>query len=162
MKGIKSIHQQRIEEFMRRADGLAPGKQGIPEKPEVPAEAVRCLRARLILEEAIETVIALGFNISATLNGSFILSADTLWLHPNDSKQIELHGIADGCADLSVVTIGTLSACGLPDEPILREVDENNLAKFRPGHSVDEHGKLVKPPDHQPPDLAGIISRIAG
>ena len=65
--------------------------------------------------------------------------------------------IADGCADLSVVTIGTLSACGIADEMLLGVVDANNLAKFGPGHSIREDGKLIKPKNHKPPDIAQLL-----
>ena len=163
---MKTDHQQRIEEFMRKVEGLAPGKQGIPELPTYPTEAVRLLRARLILEEALETVLALGFHVLTNDCGEHVFDLDLLEFlpvvdHSEPTDEERLAMIADGCADLSVVTIGTLSACGLPDTPILEEVDRNNLAKFGPGHSVNVHGKLVKPPDHRPPDLLGVILSIA-
>jgi len=73
------------------------------------------------------------------------------------SHEPDLIEIADGCADISVVTIGTLSACGIDAEPLLELVDRNNLAKFGPGHSRREDGKLIKPPGHKPPDIAGLL-----
>ncbi len=114
------------------------------------------LRANLILEEAKETIEALGFEINlvpvheigygtrkeATLIEKF---------EPN------LKEIADGCADISVVTIGTLIACGIHDAELLKAVDRNNLDKFGPGHSIREDGKLIKPPGHKPPDILQIL-----
>jgi hypothetical protein len=68
--------------------------------------------------------------------------------------------LVDGCCDLSVVTIGTLSACGVSDDPFLMEVDQNNLDKFGDGHSYREDGKLIKPPDHQPPRIEELLEDI--
>jgi predicted HAD superfamily Cof-like phosphohydrolase len=68
--------------------------------------------------------------------------------------------VIDGCCDLKVVTTGTLSAFGLPDELFQEEVDTNNLAKFGPGGRRREDGKWVKPPNHKPPDIAGLLKRL--
>ncbi len=51
----QSSHQQRVEHFMRQA------RQPLPEEPSIPSEEIRRLRAKLILEEALETIKALGF-----------------------------------------------------------------------------------------------------
>lgn len=148
-------HQRRIEAFMIKAE------QEIPEKPCIPSEEVRLLRARLILEEALETVRALGFSIDfppetyredeicIEANGGDWPSDDLIRL--SDNLKPNLVEIADGCADISVVTIGTLSACGIKDNPILEEVDRSNLAKFRGDAHKNEHGKWVKPSNWKPP-----------
>lgn len=151
----RSGHQHRIDEFMRLAN------QELPQVPCVPSEDVRLLRAKLILEEAIETIKALGV-------GLWFIDGEGYWDfgdHEIVMDQVQftagfnpnLIEIADGCADLSVVTIGTLSACGIGDKDLLECVDRNNLAKFGPGHSIRADGKLVKPADHQPPDIAGVL-----
>ena len=49
----RSEHQQRVDEFMRLA------KQNLPAVPTEPSEEVRLLRAKLIFEEAVETIRAL-------------------------------------------------------------------------------------------------------
>lgn len=144
----RSGHQHRIDEFMRLA------KQELPKVPCVPSNEVLRLRAKLILEEALETVRAMG--IVVTRRGYEIEHVDQLeFLWTGDVP--DLIEIADGCADLSVVTIGTLSACGIGDKELLECVDRNNLDKFGPGHSIRADGKLVKPADHQPPDIAGVL-----
>lgn len=145
---LKTEHQQRIEEFMRKA------KQELPSAPTLPDEKTRKLRAKLIFEEALETIEALGFEVVQAPVGS-VVSIASVEFAP--SFVPDLSGIADGCADISVVTVGTLSACGIADAPLLRAVDENNLAKFGPGHSIREDGKLIKPPDHRPPDIAKVL-----
>jgi predicted HAD superfamily Cof-like phosphohydrolase len=50
-----------------------------------------------------------------------------------------------------VVTIGTLSACGISDIPLLMEVDDSNIAKFGP------NGK--RRPDPADPDVASVLKR---
>lgn len=102
---MKTAHQQRVEEFMRKAE------QEIPDAPCIPSEEVRLLRAKLILEEAVETVEALGFFVTMTDDG----------VKPAGRCESNLEQIADGCAGLSVVTIGTLSACGIHDEALLKK-----------------------------------------
>lgn len=143
----RSKHQQAIDTLMRKAE------QELPTVPRIPSEEVRILRAKLLLEEALETIEALGVHVD-----SGPLDALTY-----EDCEFEIRGepnlveIADGCADISVVTIGTLSACGISDCSLLKEVDDNNLKKFGPGGYRRSDGKWVKPPDHQPPDIAGLL-----
>lgn len=156
-----SVHQLNIDRFMRAA------QQDLPNTPTVPSLDIRVLRARLILEEALET-IQKGLQIKV-LTGTFRQELDikdmSYWpaKHwpggglPEVLSKPNLVEIADGCADLSVVTIGTLSACGISDEDILNEVDYNNLAKFGPDGYKDEHGKWIKPKDHQPPRIRELL-----
>jgi predicted HAD superfamily Cof-like phosphohydrolase len=139
----ESKHYRRVKDFMQKA------KQATPSHPTVPSLEVRKLRARLILEEALETVTALGFAPSAGID-----------LVQNDDT-INLVEVVDGCCDVMVVTTGTLIACGIPDVAVLRAVDENNLAKFAPGHSWDEYGKFIKPPGFKKVDLESVIFGIS-
>lgn len=132
-------HQRRVEQFM------AAAHQQLPILPVIPDAATRLLRARLILEEALETIYDLGCTVTRHMD-----------VELRDSHS-SLEAIADGCADLSVVTMGTLSACGLWDEPILRAIDLNNFAKFNGNYKFNE-GKLIKPIDHKPPQLSKIIT----
>lgn len=137
----KTIHQLRIEEFMRLAG------QDVPKSPTIPSEDVRLLRAKLILEEAIETIGALGFQ----------LSEKELQIIPYG--ECNILEVMDGCADISVVTIGTLSAFGVSDYGVLTEVDNANLRKFEPGSYKREDGKWVKPPNWTGPDIQGILEQ---
>lgn len=143
---MKSAHQLRVEELMFRAG------QELPVKPTMPSRDVRFLRAMLILEEAQETINALGFRIEQVVPGCLKLV---------DGEEPDLVQIVDGCADTIVVTTGTLSACGVMDMPILEAVDMNNLDKFGPGSYRREDGKWMKPPGHKPPDLKALIDRQA-
>lgn len=149
---METLHYQRVKSFMKKA------KQGTPAWPAVPDERTRILRARLILEEALETAEALGVQVS--VQGHLVGEDGQLSFTAHPTKKPDLVGIADGCADVSVVTTGTLVACGIPDHELLNLVDENNLAKFGPGHSFREDGKLIKPPHHRPPNITGLLQRL--
>ena len=143
---LKSESQKQIEEFMILA------KQNIPDVPTVPSVKERELRANLIIEEVLETIVkGLGFVVEIR-DGKVNLE------HIGDGDIVEL---IDGCCDIEVVTKGTLSAYGVPDRPFQTAVNLNNLAKFGPGHWLREDGKLMKPPGHKPPDIAGILADIS-
>lgn len=156
-----SDHYEDVLEFMTKA------KQNIRTTPTVPPLDERRLRASLILEEALETVHGLGFEL--VYDGDELQAPRTITQHDlgkdgfctlRECEVPDLVEIADGCADLSVVTIGTLIACGIPDLPLFRMVDRNNLEKFGPGHSIRPDGKLVKPPGHRSPDIKAILDQL--
>lgn len=159
---LKSIHQARVEQFMRLA------KQELPKTPTEPSEQVRILRAKLILEECITELIGKGLGVGIYWQvGDDLLSLEGIRnsLEFLCDKPFDMEQTADGCADAAVVITGTLSACGVPDEGLQQMVDENNLAKFGPGHYVADGtpekpgpvGKLIKPPGHTPPNILGYL-----
>jgi predicted HAD superfamily Cof-like phosphohydrolase len=150
-KGLKgqTAHQFRVERMMR---GFG---QEVPDRP-LPAEGhtdLRVLRARLIMEECLETIQD-GLRVEVGQRGQAVRFEHLAFeAKGGGADMIEL---ADGCADVSVVTIGTLSAFGIRDDPLLREVDGNNQAKIDTGRT-DEHGKFIKHPDHEPPKIAEVL-----
>jgi len=144
----KTKHQRRIEEFMIRGDQVAQVAQEVG----LPHDLIRRFRAGLILEEALELVRALGFFVEVRRVGDKT-PAELTYVGGAD-----LIGIADGCADLSVVTIGTLSACGIADDGLLKEVDLNNMSKVAEGvHHDPQTGKILKPPGWRPPDIERVL-----
>lgn len=152
---MKSNHQLRVEEFMRLAG------QAAPTNPTLPSLEVRKLRASLILEEALETIEALGFSVRIDNDTEYdteVVMGPNLYF--DDDYKPDMEGVIDGCCDLKVVTTGTLSALGLPDDLFQEEVDNNNLAKFGPGHSLRSDGKLIKPPDHKPPKIKELLETL--
>ena len=142
---MMTAHQQRIEEFMRKAG------QEIPAKPIMPSQEVRRLRANIFLEEALETIEGLGFQVvMKPFDGEIEVGPQV--------REPDIVEVVDGCGDLSVVTIGTLSAFGVKDEPILQAIDASNLQKFGPGsYRRESDGKWMKPPDHKAPDIMGCL-----
>lgn len=146
----KSAHQQRIEQFMDLAG------QEVPKAPVIPDEDTRLLRANLIFEEMLELFTGMGIRLKARFEGGRLTAEPEI----DPGGLPDLVEVLDGCADLSVVTTGTLSAFGVPDGELLRMVDKNNLAKFGPGGHRNKDGKWVKPPGHQPPDIRGLLQRL--
>lgn len=120
-------------------------RQSIPEKPYVmPNEETRFLRAKLIMEEALETVRGLGYNF---VDGHL----------SRREEGPSLEAIIDGCCDVNYVTTGTLVACGVPDMPHYAEVNHCNNSKFPLGEVfVNEYGKFLKPKGWVGPDHANV------
>lgn len=156
----RSAHQNRIEDFMQR------GGQEVPATPAIPSEKVRLLRAKLIFEECLETIKALGIEVYHDNP----LSARCITNHGNfdyqvSSNECDIVEVADGCADISVVTVGTLSAFGISDMDLFEAIDNSNLAKFAPGWYIADGteakpgpiGKIMKPKDWKKPDIFQLL-----
>lgn len=141
-------HYQRVQHFMQKAG------QSTPDELSIPDEQTRLLRARLIFEEALETIQALGASIQV-MDEDVTMESCRFTLN----KPVDIEGVADGCADISVVTMGTLIAFGIEDEDLLREVDEANLRKFGPGSYAREDGKWMKPQDWTPPNITRVLGQ---
>lgn len=130
MSREKTEHQQRVEAFMAKA------QQQVPDKPTMPTPEVRILRAKLIFEEAVRELIGEGLQVFIRLwdekNQAYHVITDPSCVLVFIARGVEpdMVKIADGAADTSVVTTGTLSACGIADRAIQEAVDESNLAKF--------------------------------
>jgi len=152
MKFKTTNHYARVRQLNAKID-----PDSAPSEITMPNAATRELRARLILEEAMETIDALGVSV---MNSKFNRNVTFSDLGLEATHEPDMVEIADGCADVSVVTIGTLVACGIPDRGLLELVDSNNLAKFGPGGYRREDGKWIKPPDHKPPEIARYLHRI--
>lgn len=157
-----SEHYKQVVEFMEKAG------QEVPTAPTEPSVEIRKLRARLILEEALETIRALGLSPYITIcdwdgeddyNREIELEEFSSFDF-NDDKPFDLKEVIDGCCDIKVVTTGTLIACGIPDEAAQRLVDESNLRKFGPGGYRRDDGKFIKPPDWIPPDWNNFIVKL--
>lgn len=133
--------QQQVKDMMLAFN------QECPETPTIPDLETRKLRAKLILEEALETIIALGIEpkirIYTRPNTDYGFDIQ-LNEHPFGTN---LKDILDGCEDLKVVTEGTLLACGLCvpnqicacgepscftaiDDPHFNEVMRSNMSKM--------------------------------
>lgn len=133
---------------------MALANQEVPEKPTMPDEATRRFRAKIILEEALETIAGLGFDV--------VMKPFDLELEVGPQvREPNMEEIVDGCADIIVVTTGTLSACGVADVAVQNEVDQANLRKFGPGSYKREDGKWMKPPDFRPPDIEAVLAAQA-
>lgn len=127
--------------------------QELPTSPIIPSLDVRQLRANLILEEALETIEGLGFDVEATMPDGELKCVEAFT--PNIVE------VVDGCVDVSVVTTGTLCAFGVSDLPIMEAVDAANLRKSGPGSYRRADGKWMKPPGFKPADILPLL-RVQG
>lgn len=131
------------------------------ETPGIPSTETRLLRARLILEEALEVVNALGFEMYC---GPFRLDMPNVTISPyhdlNPQKPIEpnLTEAIDGLCDLNYVSYGTADALGVDLDPFFEEVHASNLAKV--SGPKDAHGKQQKPPGWKPPRIKEMLEKI--
>lgn len=131
----------------------------------MPSWETRRLRSRLMIEEPLETVLALGVR---PMLGGVLLSKenfDAIEWH-NAEHLFDMAEAIDGCLDTEYVSVGTLMALGVPDVYHRQIVSAANLAKF-PGMKaiVDCNGKFQKPagwqsPNHSPnPRLPNVALR---
>ncbi len=104
-----------------------------PDKPTMPSLDVRILRKRLMKEELQELIDAMY-----------------------DEDMVE---IADGIADLLVVTFGTAVSYGINIEPIFNEIHRSNMTKRWKDGSIhhDEYGKVIKSPDYEPAIIEPLL-----
>jgi predicted HAD superfamily Cof-like phosphohydrolase len=102
---------------------------GVGNRPAAPDLDTLILREQLMREELTETI------------------------HASAAK--DPVGVADGCADLIYVAVGTAISWGIDLRPIWRIVHASNMAKAGGGRRDD--GKILKPPGWQAPDVAGIL-----
>ena len=120
-------------------------------RSEMERSDVRLLRARLILEEAIEVIDALGFHIE---DGHLV---------PTDGWTGDLKGyehLAKELADLKVVTYGTDDVFEIPAERAFNEVMRSNMSKLgedgNPVYRAD--GKVLKGPNYREADMHGVLT----
>lgn len=131
-------------------------KQTLPAVPyTVPCEDVRRLRAKLILEEALETVWALGFSIDVDYSELYSRGIDV------HDWSTSVEKVIDGCVDTIYVATGTLAAYGVPDLPHIIEVNRANDAKFPGGKAtLRSDGKFQKPEGWVGPDHARVRDSV--
>ena len=136
--------QSHVAEFHEATDST------VSEEPEIrDAE----LRAKLIMEEAVETVAALGYSVYAAIDERAIpgerphKSVATFSKTYNDPHLVDF---IDGMCDLIYVVCGSAVAAGVDLDPHFEEVHRANMTKLRGPKRED--GKQLKPADWQPPD----------
>ena len=140
-----------IEDHIYSVETLMIGaRQTVGRSLRTPSPEERILRARLIYEEALETIEALGVDF---VLGKFIDAG---------SENYNPEKVLDGACDLAVVTNGTLISCGLQAifPYALERVDQNNLTKVGPGAVWREDGKMLKPPGYKPVELSDLIEKV--
>jgi len=131
--------QDQVKEFM-----LAAGQE-CPVNPTGPSGNTRILRAKLILEEALEYCEAAGIDVFVNRSGepaNFCLS--DLDFYDTGKCNIDLVGVADAAADLLIVVQGMALSFGFDTDPIVDAVHENNITKFIDGYKAVDLKPIVK------------------
>lgn len=145
---------RRFHEAMHAKGAKAP--IGDAYNPGIIDRTDRELRARLILEEATEAIVALVGHVTAERMVSQRLSEIEQGVGVVMQDTIE---IAQELADVCVVTLGTAVAAGIDLAPVFDEVMAANERKVGPGARVREDGKLLKPEGWVGPDVAAVLAR---
>jgi predicted HAD superfamily Cof-like phosphohydrolase len=155
---FQSECQQRTEIFMKAAG------QTIRSRPGTPDEAERKLRAKLILEEALETIDGLGCQVYDYTNTRLLPKQHDLRIEVLPAGAFDLEAAIDGFIDLIVVATGGLSMIGVDDRPHQEEVDNANLRKIGPNGvcEIRDDGKLLKPAGWVGPDHVAVLDRHFG
>lgn len=118
-------------------------------------EGVRRLRILLILEETIETIVAMAPSLKGKIETLYremrlIVENAPLLCTPN------LPEVADGLGDLDYVVEGARIAFGINGRPIAEAIHEANMTKAS-GPVDPNTGKKLKPPGFVPPDVAKLL-----
>lgn len=141
--------QRLVREFMDRTP-----QSSASDTPTIPSIEVCELRAKLILEEALEFIRAQGLNIS---NYNHDVNINSLKVYNSVTREPDIVKTADALADLLYVVYGACVSWGIMIDPVFGAVHEANMRKFGPGSYQREDGKWMKPPDWQPPDLLSVL-----
>lgn len=142
----KTNWQARITEWMKVGGQCAPS---LPVREM--DRKTRKLRAKLIIEEALETCNALGVEVfTDTQDPVGTVEMDKLSFIDRP-EWVNAEEIVDGCCDTIVVTLGTLSALGVDAEVHMDEVLSANEAKYANGVIRNSDGKIMKPEGWTPP-----------
>lgn len=138
------------EHIMSVGTFMVKAGQEIRSEPGKPDDKVCIARAKLLLEETLETIAGLGVCITIKSDSGPHLNKEAKLDYVADAP-FNIVEVMDGVADIRVIATGTALACGfIPCATLQREVDINNLAKFRTDKDGyrNEAGKWVKPSDH--------------
>jgi|SRR6267142_3374116 len=141
--------QRQVREFHKAFD--------FPTSPAEPMLRTPELRANLIAEEAIETVIALvGTARAQTIVIGQLHQALQAATQAGETEP-SLERAIDGLCDLKYVTDGMAEDIGIDLEPFSDEVHRSNMSKV--GGTKREDGKLIKPATYSPPDIVGVLAK---
>lgn len=169
---------QQVKQFMQLF------KQSCPQSPIIPDLEVRKLRARLILEEALETIDALGIHFTILAKGypAVTWSCDVLTFEFHRGDEPNLVKVLDGICDLEYVNKGLAISCGIPENKLnaaFNEVHRSNMSKMWSEEQLEagkkkyptcivEHyggglyrllmdGKVIKSPTYSPANLEQFL-----
>lgn len=127
---IRSMHQQRVDEFNTKKGVRLPIAPFIPEDRQAILNQIR-----IIFDEVLELVNAAGVDLGVRYHGTgaggeIPVCKALLRYKNNPTRKVDIKEVADGFADVSVTITGLLSMFGISDLGLLEKVDESNLDKY--------------------------------
>lgn len=130
--------------------------QEVASAPTLGTEALRALRCRLLLEEVLEFIEASGCVIVHKGDGRMGVESMPTFDAPDMAR------MAHELADVQYVVAGAAVALGFPLEKVFAEVHAANMRKA-PGGKVERRadGKILKPADWRPADVAKLLEETA-
>ena len=180
-KRLFKDHQQMV------TDNMTTMLQPVPYMVGIPSNDVLILRAKLLLEETLETIEALGVavyvhNETRDCATEVCKGADFSFHKEKPTLIVE---VMDGLADLEYVNLGTAVAFGVDLDPFFKEVHRSNMSKcwtdaevatlhdpeliihmspqFEPGGRkwvvLTKDGKYMKSPSYSPADIQGMLKK---
>lgn len=125
------------------------------------SESERVLRARLVVEEALEFAEAMGFYTLELQDGTLVDFVSgglaRVYQYP-DVETIDLTAAADALADIEYVIHGSAHTLGVPLADVFDIVHAANMRKVDPATGRvkrrESDGKVLKPDGWVAPDLA--------
>lgn len=138
----------------------------VGEKPLIPDVNQMRFRARFILEEVVELILALGArhpeNQHLRRAVELIERArdQLLTAQSYEFKDVDLVQVADALGDLDYVIAGSALVFGIPLSEVVAEIHRSNMTKLGPdGKPIyDGEGKVQKGPNYEPPRLELILA----
>ncbi len=148
---MSTLIRRQVREFHNAAGVVTP------ETPQLPEDERIKLRVNLVTEEFCEFLTSVYPQFKDMQHGAvlFRLKQAMEYMPP----KVDLVAMADALADLDYVVEGTRLVCGIDGGPVAEEVHRSNMTKFGPGSWKREDGKVMKPPDWQPPDIEGVLRK---
>lgn len=137
---MSQSHYNKVKDWMTKFG------QATPNKPAIPEFAVRKLRAKLILEEALETIYALGF-VASIEGDTDTIQPDLTNVYFDELLEPNLIEVVDGLCDLHYVAFcGTAIALGLNEAQMnasFEEVHRSNMSKLWTDNEVQYAGFIL-------------------
>jgi predicted HAD superfamily Cof-like phosphohydrolase len=152
----RSEHQRRVDALLRGIGHQLPTRPSMSINRDV-------LRAQLtmLLEEVAELMEAAGFVAVDAATGNCVnldlVAAPAAGVASDAPAIPDMAGTVDGVVDISVIVTGLLSLLGVADNPMLLEVDLNNLLKLAKGSLDKQTGKFNKPANHPKPEIRSLL-----
>lgn len=129
-----------------------------------PSPELRLLRGRIVMEEALELLDALGLKISLSEDEEpQRVDPKQARITVDEDSDVDIVETADALADLVVVTKGSALAFGIPvDAILLDEVGPSNMSKLGADGKpiLREDGKILKADTWQPPNIKRVLRKV--